>query len=323
MVKNLAISIFLLTFAIGIVGSHDPMTRELSTSPFPINKVDVIKKVDYMTRKKPLKQVLQEFKSVHGDRYIYTEINEANYYGNKIPVPVICREHGIFKISVWNHLQGQGCPVCANIRRKLSNTGNFRKRTGLVYGVGINDYGGNVKCNNVHIKSYHTWVAMLARCYSKDFLRKNHTYCECAVCDEWLHFSKFKEWYDKNSIDGCSLDKDILVKKNKVYSPDTCCFVPNEINSLLCKSDKKRGNMPIGVCERKMVHGLKYVAYLNNSTKKHFHLGTFSTPEEAFIAYKNAKESYIKEIAAKYYKDGKITDKVYSALMNYKVEITD
>jgi hypothetical protein len=81
--------------------------------------------------------------------------------------------------------------------------------------------------------------------------------------------------------------------------------------------------MPIGVYERKMVNGYKYVAYINNNTKKHFHLGTFDTPKEAFQAYKSAKESRIKEMAIQYYNDGKITEKVYNALMNYKVEITD
>jgi hypothetical protein len=81
--------------------------------------------------------------------------------------------------------------------------------------------------------------------------------------------------------------------------------------------------MPIGVCERKMVNGYKYVAYVNNSTKKHFHLGTFDTPEESFYAYKVEKEAYIKEVAQSYYNKGLVTERVYNALMNYNVEITD
>jgi hypothetical protein len=44
---------------------------------------------------------------------------------------------------------------------------------------------------------------------------------------------------------------------------------------------------------------------------------------EAFCAYKNAKEQYIKELAEKYFQEGKITEKVYNALMMYEVEITD
>ena len=276
-----------------------------------------------MAKIKPLAQVLKEFKDVHGDRYIYTEVNETNYRGSKHHIPVICRVHGEFPISVGNHLIGQGCPHCAAIQRRISNTGKVGKRKDSVCGVGINDYDGTVRCNGAHIPSYHTWGQMLKRCYNEDYLQKHHTYKGCSVCEEWLHFSNFKKWFDENYIEGYQLDKDILNKGNKVYSPLTCCFVPFEINALLCKSDKARGKMPIGVYEKKMVNGYKYVAYVNNGIKKHFHLGTFDTPEQAFAAYKEAKERHIQEVATQYYNEGKITEKVYNALMNYRVEITD
>ncbi|MEE1277668.1 MAG: AP2 domain-containing protein [Acutalibacteraceae bacterium] len=306
---------------IGWFGHH--LIRGKSVAPSTISMTDTIKRTDNMTKMKPLAQVLKEFRGVHGDRYNYKEVYESNYHGNKTVISVICRAHGAFPISVGNHLMGQGCPECAKIKRRISNTGNVRKRTKLVYGVGVNDYKENTKYNHVHIQSYHTWGQMLKRCYSKEFLDKQTTYRGCSVCEEWWSFSNFKKWFDENYIEGYSLDKDILFKGNKIYSPETCCFVPNEINVLLCKSDSKRGKMPIGVCERKMVNGYKYVAYVNNSTKKHFHLGTFDTPEEAFRAYKRAKESHIQEMATQYFNEDKITKKVYDALLNYEVEITD
>ena len=316
----------LCIFALWIGWSSYHSIRGKSTAPSTISMVDFDKRVDNMTKMKPLAQVLKEFKSIHGDRYIYTEINETNYHGSKSIVPVICKEHGKFPIAVGNHLRGQGCPTCANIQRRISNTGNVRKRTKLVYGFGINDYDGNIKYDHVHIPSYHTWVEMLKRCFCDNFKNKNKTYTECKCCDEWKSFSAFKKWFDDPANgykDGYCMDKDILIKGNKIYSPSTCCFVPNEINVLLCKSDAKRGKMPIGVYERKMVNGYKYVAYVNNNIQKHFHLGTFDTPEDAFLAYKQAKEAHIKDMATQYYKDGKITEKVYDALMKYEVEITD
>lgn len=311
---------FIFAIWIGWFGHH--LIRGKSVAPSIILTADNIKRTDKMTKIKPFAQVLEAFKSIHGDRYIYTEIDEKNYCGGKSHVDVICKEHGKFPIIVNNHLRGQGCPVCAKIQRRISNTGNVRKKTKLVYGVGINDYKGNIKYNHVHILSYHTWGQMLKRCYSQDFLSKNRTYIGCVVCDEWLFFSNFKKWFDKNYIDGYSLDKDIIYKGNKIYSPDTCCFVPNEINVLLCKSGKQRGCMPIGVHQREMANGFKYVAYMNKFGRR-VHLGTFNTPNEAFTAYKHAKEAHIQEMATQYYKDGKINEKVYNALMNYKVEITD
>ena len=327
MEKILHISIIFFIFAKGIVGGHVPMTRGYLIHPFPFIKDKIIKEIRYMSKKRTLQQLLVELKSIHGDRYGYDLVNDDNYKSRQSKIPVYCYKHDyVFNIIVGNHLYGQGCPICGNEKRRLSNTGNVRKRPKYVWGVGVNDYKGNIKYNNVHLPSYHTWVEMLKRCFCDNFKNKNKTYTECKCCDEWKKFSDFKKWFDdpvNGYHDGYCLDKDILIKGNKIYSPDTCCFVPNEINVLLCKSDKKRGKMPIGVYERKMVDGYKYVAYVNNNIKKHFHLGTFDTPEEAFRAYKQAKELHIQEMATQYFNEGKITKKVYDALLNYKVEITD
>jgi hypothetical protein len=103
-----------------------------------------------------------------------------------------------------------------------------------------------------------------------------------------------------------------------VYSSDTCCFVPQEINSLFTLSNKARGDYPIGVSYVKASKKFKATVNINGNNK---HLGYHKTPELAFLAYKEAKESYIKEMANKY-KD-EITIECYDALMNYEVEITD
>ena len=132
-------------------------------------------------------------------------------------------------------------------------------------------------------------------------------------------FSNFKKWYDQFNYENYHLDKDILVKGNKHYSPDTCCLVPQEINTLLTKRQGCRGRQPIGVCYIK--RSGKYSATIHKM--RNVHLGFFDTPEEAFQAYKSAKEQYVKEIATQYFQEGKITQRVYQALMEYQVEITD
>ena len=111
----------------------------------------------------------------------------------------------------------------------------------------------------------------------------------------------------------------LLIKGNKIYSPNTCIFVPQNINKLFTKSTKTRGELPIGVYK---------VSGCNNKYASHFNccgklanLGTFDTTEEAFNAYKIAKENEIKRIADEY-KD-KIPQKLYDAMYSYEVEITD
>lgn len=97
-----------------------------------------------------------------------------------------------------------------------------------------------------------------------------------------------------------------------------CCFIPQEINKIFTKTNAKRGILPIGV----KAMGKRYQARLLRYDKS-IHIGTYDTPEEAFYAYKEAKEAYIKEVATAYYNDGRITKRVYDALMKYEVEITD
>lgn len=172
------------------------------------------------------------------------------------------------------------------------------------------------------VPPYATWMQMLTRCYSERYIKATPTYKDCLVCNEWKRYSNFEKWFndpENGYKDGYCLDKDILVKGNKLYSPDTCCFVPNEINALFIKHDSKRGKYPIGVS----LHNKKYCARINMFQKGSIWLGTFDTPKLAFEAYKKAKESYIKDMAKNYYKEGRITKRVYDALMRYEVEITD
>ena len=271
-------------------------------------------------RKKTLEETKSDFIKKWGNRYIYDHINRDNYIDMRHKVPIECRKHGIFYITPNKHLsRGSGCPECSKIESSLRQKNiprpECRKR---VLGVGIDDYDGCVCSGNNTLQSYLTWRRMLARCYDDNYHKKFPTYKNCKICNEWLMFSNFKKWFDENYIDNYALDKDILIKGNKLYSPETCCFVPTEINALLIKHDCKRGKYPIGVTKREKT----YAARLNIKTKLKY-LGVFNTPELAFQAYKVAKEKYIKEIACEYYDKGKITKKVRDALMRYEVDIND
>jgi hypothetical protein len=143
------------------------------------------------------------------------------------------------------------------------------------------------------------------------------------VSEEWLNFQNFAKWYDKNyyEINGekMEIDKDILVKRNKIYSPETCVFVPKRINLLFVKKDATRGDLPIGVCFFK--RDKKYQVNCKDENGKDIYLSRYNNIEEAFEVYKEFKESVIKKVANEY--KGKIPANLYNALINYKVEITD
>ena len=191
-----------------------------------------------------------------------------------------------------------------------------------VCGVGISGTKYPSKINGVRTKEYGLWVRMLERCYSDSFKKKNPTYIDCEVSDNFKSYEYFYEWCNKQigfGVEGWQLDKDLLIKGNKVYSEDFCIFIPKEINSLLVKSAASRGGHLIGVCWSKTHKAFK--AQVSKNKGKSEHLGYFNTELEAFNTYKQAKEEFIKEQANKW--NGKIDDRAYEALMGYKVEITD
>ena len=119
-----------------------------------------------------------------------------------------------------------------------------------------------------------------------------------------------------------NLDKDILCKDNKVYSLENCVLVPDWVNSLFVKRDAKRGDCPIGVSYNKQAK--KYQAYCHIDGKN-TRIGYYSTVEEAFYAYKTAKEQEIKRIANECVSKGYITkdSRLYNAMMSYQVKIDD
>ena len=191
-----------------------------------------------------------------------------------------------------------------------------------VYGVGVLGTKYSPSINGVKTKEYVLWHSMLKRCYSDTCQKKRPTYIGCEVSDNFLHYEYFYEWCNKRigfDNEGWHLDKDLLIKGNKVYSEDSCVFIPAEINQVLIKREALRGEYLIGV----YWHNTKkaFVAQVNKNKGKREHLGYFKTELEAFNAYKTAKEIYIKELTNKW--EGKIDERAYNALMNYEVEITD
>lgn len=204
------------------------------------------------------------------------------------------------------------------------NTLNPYNKT--ICGIGYIGKTSTIDSDGKHKKSYICWKSMFVRCYSEKKQKKHSSYKMCIVCKEWYNYANFEKWYNENYYEiedkKIQLDKDILKKGNKEYSPETCMFVPQRINSLFTKCNNARGELPIGVTYNKKMK--KYEARLsmfrNNKTITKY-LGLFITPEEAFQIYKAAKEAYIKEVAEEY--KNRIPEKLYDVLINYEVEWDD
>ena len=235
-----------------------------------------------------------------------------------------------YEISIIDYKGANNCTIEFNDKHKTIlhtikmehvRKGNIKNPFHpLVWGVGYLGIREYKKDYDIELKpTYKKWNRLLERGYSKTLKEKYPTYKDIVVCEDWHNFQNFIPWYKENWKDymqGWHLDKDILIKGNKIYSPETCCFVPQEVNILFIKNSKRREGLPIGVYKQKN----SFVAHLSKG-KEQIYLGSFSTIEECFQAYKIAKEEYIKEMADKW--KPLIHLKVYEAMYNYKVEITD
>ena len=254
-------------------------------------------------------------------------LNDVSY---KDCVGKVCKSKssGDFKIVKYNNAK--------DVEIQFLNTG-FEMvarldhiRSGLIKdpyspsvgGVGITGTKYPIRVNSVQTKEYVLWCHMLQRCYSTTLKKQRPTYMGCEVSDNFKSYEYFYEWCNRQvgfDNEGWHLDKDLLIKENKVYSESACIFIPQEINSMLLKSDKKRGKHLIGVCWHKK--GKAFMASVNRNKGESEYLGLFNTEIEAFKAYKKAKEAFVKEQAEKW--KGEIDHRAYNALMNYVVSIDD
>ena len=196
-----------------------------------------------------------------------------------------------------------------------------------VHGIGIigTKYPRSINCKN--IKEYEAWKCILRRSYDDKVKSRQPTYNGVTCCNEWLNYENFYEWlHEQPNFDKWlngkrwAIDKDIFIKGNKMYSPDMCCLVPQNVNCLFLKREAERGEYPIGVyCTEDGFAARCRNPFLNKAVE----LGSYSTPERAFQAYKDYKENIIKQVAKVEYEAGNITRECYEAMMSYEVEIDD
>ena len=171
----------------------------------------------------------------------------------------------------------------------------------LLYGVGLNDadYTVNklIAGKRIWCKFYTRWRNMLARCYDLKYQENHPTYIGCSVAKEWHSFMTFRGWMELQDWQGNHLDKDLLINGNKVYSPETCVFISHELNNFTLDSSSSRGLWPVGVSFHNS-YGM-FEAYCRNPFSKiKDHIGYFSCPKEAHLAWRKRKHELACQLAA-------------------------
>lgn len=249
-------------------------------------------------RKKKLEWEGKTFKNISGSEFVILE------YTNWRNVLVkFSDEYGYEVVSSTSDIKNG----------KVKNL--FAKNVKGVGFLGSGRYKTSDKTGGM-TKEYAHWVSMLDRCYNTREDRYR-SYMGCSVDELWHNFQVFADWCQNQKgfkLGGWELDKDLLTPGNKVYSHESCIFVPSRINLMLNTSKHRRGDFPIGV----YLHELsgKYMARCGTE-----YLGLHETPIDAFLTYKRRKEQVVRGVAMYYKKD--IDERVFDKLMEYEVNILD
>lgn len=163
-----------------------------------------------------------------------------------------------------------------------------------IYGVGCIGIKYHARTSKKIFKEYATWKNMLYRCYSEKYEKRYGTHNNATVCEEWLCYENFYDWIHnqsnaENFLNGSNwiLNRKIIVKDNDIYSPETCCLVPRNVDRLFVKPN------------------------LNME---------FAT-ESMLQMYKEHMKNKIKKVAKEEFANGNISEQCYEAMMKYEVII--
>ena len=161
-----------------------------------------------------------------------------------------------------------------------------------VYGVGRRGFGEHVAfVGRKQTKVYDVWFSMIRRCYCPIALKLAPHYNDVEVCEEWLDFNIFADWFEETYIEGFHLDKDLRKTENetRIYSPETCCWLPINVNSFM--TNIKKTNIydgMTGVVKHSDNHyGICIKDFIKNESIR---INGFTTPEDAYEKYKEIRK---------------------------------
>lgn len=192
----------------------------------------------------------------------------------------------------------------------------------LLYGLGVNEKDCVSHIKRKAVREYEIWARMLERC-TETFWVKRPAYIGTTCSDNFKSYSYFYKWCQEQKGFGnkddngryWQLDKDLLSEDRKMYSENTCVFVPAKLNGLLIRRKVNTSKYATGVIKKSKDKTFKVLYNDNEGTQ--VIVGGFLEEEDAFKYYKQCKESVIRLSAEKY--KGLVDDRVYNKLMNYEV----
>jgi hypothetical protein len=179
------------------------------------------------------------------------------------------------------------------------------------------------------ISPFHkTWQNMINRCHNPTYNDKYKSYSDCSVIEGWYDFRNFREWCEHthpyNTEVKFELDKDMRLQGNRVYSPETCMWIPKKLNQYI--NEVKGASSVTGVkgvspamrSGEGVTDGVYEVRCADGKGGRVF-LGHVNSIEEGSLIYKNYKEGRLKFLAEEYLVSGVIPKATYEIIVKYKI----
>lgn len=158
------------------------------------------------------------------------------------------------------------------------------------------------------------WRGLFKRAYDNKTLLTRPGYTGTTVNPKWHDLGGFVEWTQEAvgwRNESWHVDKDLILRGNKEYGPETCCMLPPIINSALWEREH---SLPPGVT--KLSDGYYRGGFYAEGKVEQ---KRFKTPQEAFEFYKPLKEARLKQLANEY--KSQIDPRAYDALMSWEIGI--
>lgn len=228
------------------------------------------------------------------------------------------KEHEDVIIQFQDDMKFTRSTSLANIRKGWVKNPYHPEVRGVGF-IGIGPHKGRNMGDRSPCNEYKHWSNMMTRSYCEKYHALFPTYITCSVTEEWHNYQEFAEWCQWQvgfGMDKYVLDKDLLALKGspKIYSPESCIFLPPEINALIVTQDKKDKKYPAGISFQNGSQKYIVSCAINGKNKN---LGRYKCPEEAFSVYKDFKENLVRSKAEEY-KD-RIDERAYHGLLNFTI----
>lgn len=247
----------------------------------------------------------------------------------KIASPLFPNSSTIYAVKFLKDFPEDSCIIVASYNIDKGNFRNPFKRSILNNIISLGNHknynlGKYGKKKRKYL--YDMYRDLVRRIITPNGKNEVDCYLEVSLDERWNTYEKFLDWVfgdpDNNFHWFYQIDKDLLDQRSKVYGPDTCIFLPQQLNKALSIGKNINTSIAQGVHKmnksRETSNPYRSAILISFLNIRHQFRSTMSE-SESFLKYAAAKHYILKVYADIYYKEKYINLKVKNAIYKYDI----